>query len=58
MEINKNSEVYSILEEERFRLEPAQIDNRWRVYKQPKDTYALINERIEQINQEKNKYEE
>jgi hypothetical protein len=42
VEIQKNADIYTILEEEKYRLEPVQIENRWRVFRQPKDTYTMM----------------
>jgi len=40
-EVNRNAEVYVLLEEYMFRFEPQEIENRWSVYKKPKDLYDM-----------------
>jgi hypothetical protein len=57
-EVNRNAEVYVLLEEYMFRFEPAEIENRWAVYKKPKDLYDLVKDRLELIEKEKRRYED
>ena len=56
VEVNRNAEVYALLEEYQFRFEPHEIENRWSVYKKPKDLYDLIRERQDMIEKEKRRY--
>lgn len=55
-EIQKNIELYTILEEEHYKLEPSALEARWRAFKQPRDTTYKINDRLEMFEKEKDKY--
>lgn len=57
-EIVKNAEVYTLLEEYKYKFEPKEIENRWVIYKKPRDIYDMVSERLEKIEREKKKYEE
>ena len=57
-EVNRNAEVYVLLEEYQFKFEPQQIENRWSVYKKPKDLYDMVKERLDIIDKEKRRYED
>ena len=48
-EVNRNAEIYAMLEEYMFRFEPHEIENRWAVYKKPKDLYDMVHDRQELI---------
>lgn len=50
--------MYTLLEEYRFKFEPKDIENRWSIYKKPRDIYNMIEERLEKIDREKKKYED
>jgi dynein heavy chain len=58
VEVNRNAEVYILMEDYMFRFEPQEIENRWAVYKKPKDLYDLIRERLDIIEKEKRRYED
>ena len=58
VEINKNAEVYTLLEEYKFKFEPKEIENRWTIYKKPRDIYDMVAERQDKLEREKKKYEE
>ena len=58
VEIKKNAEVYTLLEEYKFKFEPKEIENRWTIYKKPRDIYDMVADRLEKIEREKKKYEE
>lgn len=58
VEITKNAQVYTLLEEYKYKFEPKEIENRWAIYKKPRDIYELVEERLEKIDREKKKYEE
>ena len=55
-EVTRNAEVYVLMEDYQFRFEPQEIENRWAVYKKPKDLYDLVRDRQELIEKEKRKY--
>lgn len=48
-EVNRNAEVYIMMEDYMFKFEPHEIENRWTVYKKPKDLFDMIKERLELI---------
>jgi|LakMenEpi03Aug12_release.lakeMendotaPanAssembly.Ray.scaffolds.fasta_scaffold138207_2 hypothetical protein len=48
-EVNRNAEVYIMMEDYMFKFEPHEIENRWTVYKKPKDLYDMIKERLDLI---------
>ena len=49
VEIKKNGEIYIVMDDYQYRFEPAEIDNRWTVYKKPKDIYDMVEERKEHL---------
>ena len=46
------------MDDYQYKFEPSEIDNRWTVYKKPKDIYDMANERLEGIINERKRYEE
>ena len=50
-------ELYNILEEEQYKLEPSALEARWRAFKQPRDTTFRIQERLEIFEKERDRYE-
>jgi hypothetical protein len=58
LEVNRNAEIYIMLEEYMFKFEPHEIENRWTVYKRPKDLYDFIRDRLDLIEKEKRRYED
>ena len=47
-----------MMEDYMFKFEPHEIENRWAVYKKPKDLYDVIRERLDLIEKEKRRYED
>ena len=58
LEVNRNAEIYIMLEEYMFKFEPHEIENRWTVYKRPKDLNDFIRDRLDLIEKEKRRYED
>ena len=42
VDIKKNAEVYNLLEEYKFKFEPKEIENRWVIYKKPRDIIDMV----------------
>lgn len=57
-EVNRNAEVYILLQDYMFKFQPQEIQNRWAVYKKPRDLYDMVKERLDIIEKEKRRYEQ